>query len=425
MSILSNQLILKDYHAFLNYLDKKSQLNLTKTKMVLRSDDLMELNDLVHFKQPYVTNKNQQPAFSLINTFFHISTVSQLARIGQSKKQLVLYPNGERIQQFYDLNDDEQYFFLLEAFWSYINWEIAYNVRTFWDYNFYTKLIEYPPNELVSISENNIKRKGTLQSPTATFVAELFAAFGLLELVWDEKLDKSPSKYVFPYKLVSVTELGKVVIDLLFRKRAKFFWDALYPYDDDIRAGFAEETDDSNNLFEASEKIELTNPYRDSFSKVFSEVLPDLKVERSLFPFERLFVKGLYTFKIELGKKLYRTIALTSTHNLEDLHLAIQRLFDFDNDHLYAFYLNGKYDDHHTYNDSRGSGEGLFAEDVKIGQLGLYEGKTFSYVFDFGDYWLFSITLLSIDTDNTENIKHYKLLESVGKSPKQYYEEEE
>lgn len=54
--------------------------------------------------------------------------------------------------------------------------------------------------------------------------------------------------------------------------------------------------------------------------------------------------KGVYAFKVKLDwdKRVYRTIEVRSESTLDDLHLAIQKAFRWDADHLYSFFMNGK-----------------------------------------------------------------------------------
>ena len=51
-----------------------------------------------------------------------------------------------------------------------------------------------------------------------------------------------------------------------------------------------------------------------------------------------------YTFHVSLpgAGKVWRKIEIAAEQTLEQLHLSIQDAFDFDNDHLYSFFLSGK-----------------------------------------------------------------------------------
>lgn len=51
-----------------------------------------------------------------------------------------------------------------------------------------------------------------------------------------------------------------------------------------------------------------------------------------------------YRFQVVLEWKheVRRTIELRGDQSLHDMHRAIQEAFDWDDDHLYAFYLSGR-----------------------------------------------------------------------------------
>ncbi len=51
-----------------------------------------------------------------------------------------------------------------------------------------------------------------------------------------------------------------------------------------------------------------------------------------------------YIFHVSLPghEQTWRKLELTESATLQDLHMAIQRAFDFDNDHLYSFFMSGK-----------------------------------------------------------------------------------
>jgi hypothetical protein len=142
------------------------------------------------------------------------------------------------------------------------------------------------------------------------------------------------------------------------------------------------------------------------------------ELTESLYSNAPTFTPGLYVLKVELEKQLYRAIAIGASATLDDLHLAIQDAFRFDNDHLYAFFMDGEPWSDERFNDPRME-ESPFASQVKLGELDLYAGGRFVYVFDFGDDWQFWINVLSIDPLQPEPVSP-KVVGKQGKNPKQY-----
>ncbi|GAE47319.1 IS1096 element passenger TnpR family protein [Mesobacillus boroniphilus] len=108
--------------------------------------------------------------------------------------------------------------------------------------------------------------------------------------------------------------------------------------------------------------------------------------------------------------------AVSGNHTLLDLHKLIQDAFEFDDDHLYAFYMDGKRFSRNCYN-SPMDDVGPFVTEAAISKLGLYEKQKFLYLFDFGAEWKFTVTLLKVtDEENAPAA----IVERKGDSPSQY-----
>jgi hypothetical protein len=65
------------------------------------------------------------------------------------------------------------------------------------------------------------------------------------------------------------------------------------------------------------------------------------------------------------------------------------------------------------------SEEPPYATEVKLGMAGLRERQAFLYLFDYGDEWMFKVTLTSV-TESDEPLTKPKLIKSVGEAPEQY-----
>jgi hypothetical protein len=126
--------------------------------------------------------------------------------------------------------------------------------------------------------------------------------------------------------------------------------------------------------------------------------------------------EGTYVFRVSLGR-VWRAIAVSYRHTLEDLHLAIQDAFEFDNDHLYAFYMDGKPFSDDRYEDPRG-GEGPFADEAVVGELDLYVRQKILYLFDFGDEWRFDVELCEVQ--RAAHAVSPKVVAAKGDPPPQY-----
>lgn len=110
-----------------------------------------------------------------------------------------------------------------------------------------------------------------------------------------------------------------------------------------------------------------------------------------------------------------RKLALPATETLADLHQLIQQAFNWEDDHLYSFWLDGKFwgDDESEYTlpfdlDERGGQ----SSEVEMDTLGLERGQKIAYIFDFGDEWRVTLKLSEVRDGGGTGI-----LESKGEPP--------
>lgn len=96
----------------------------------------------------------------------------------------------------------------------------------------------------------------------------------------------------------------------------------------------------------------------------------------------------VYRLKVALQweKSRWRRLEITGDQTLHHLHNAIQEAFDWDNDHLYSFFLSNKaWDARSEYSHPQSQNGALRADKYRIERLMLRPGKRFLYIFDFGD----------------------------------------
>ncbi|WP_129629520.1 plasmid pRiA4b ORF-3 family protein [Candidatus Oscillochloris fontis] len=110
-------------------------------------------------------------------------------------------------------------------------------------------------------------------------------------------------------------------------------------------------------------------------------------------PSRTLVLRVTYRYDSEY----WREIEIADDQSFHDLHLAIQRAFDWDNDHLYAFYMGKRPYDSRTEIGAPMSDCDQEADQVTLGDLNLRTNKKFLYLFDFGDNHLFDIQVKKIN----------------------------
>jgi len=160
---------------------------------------------------------------------------------------------------------------------------------------------------------------------------------------------------------------------------------------------------------------ENTEPFYKAFQMIFPVGTLNNTVKTEI---TKRCVKSSFIFKASLSGKLWRKIKLSHKHTLLDLHNAIQEAFDFGNDHLYSFFMDGKRYSKNRYNCDMCE-EPPFVDEAVIGELDLYVGQKILYLFDFGDMWEFDVQLVEILEEDTIVLKP-QIIESKGESPEQY-----
>lgn len=112
-------------------------------------------------------------------------------------------------------------------------------------------------------------------------------------------------------------------------------------------------------------------------------------------------------------------IEIEPTATLEDLHFAIIEAVNFDNDHMYEFYISRS--DRSRNRQRFGEENGEIYNRTLESLYPLEKGGKLFYMFDYGDHWLFKITRSRKKPyDAKPNIKYPNLLKTVGKAPEQY-----
>lgn len=148
-----------------------------------------------------------------------------------------------------------------------------------------------------------------------------------------------------------------------------------------------------------------------------------LEVDQPLLPASPAAATTLYRFKVALDwrKTTWRRIELRGDQTLDDLHVAIQRAFDWDNDHLYAFFLSGKaWDEASEYQSPYGE-DGRSAAAYRLEGLPLRPKQKIMYVFDFGDDLRHQVTLEAIVPGGVvARVTYPRITEQEGPNEPQY-----
>lgn len=118
------------------------------------------------------------------------------------------------------------------------------------------------------------------------------------------------------------------------------------------------------------------------------------------------------------------SVEIDSTSTLEDLHFVIQDAVEFDNDHLYQFFVSRteRSQDRVRFDDEN---EKIYSTTLE-NLYPLENGGKLYYMFDYGDCWLFKITKSrKRPQEPRQGIKYPRVIDEVGTKPEQYPEWED
>ncbi len=161
-------------------------------------------------------------------------------------------------------------------------------------------------------------------------------------------------------------------------------------------------------------------PFTKKLENFFQEKISSEKL--STFTHTDIEIKkdNSYIFKVEFKAipSVWVRMQVDGCATLEQLSYAILEAIGFDDDHLYAFYMDNKPWSNNAYYDPRGNEDGeRSASEVQLNELRLKVNKKFLYLYDFGDEWLFTIYCEKIIASKIDGII---ILESHGKEVEQY-----
>ena len=387
-----------DFDRFCRYIVEKNPV-LTQTKTQLGKKDLFEINALLHFRKEVATPNYQQESYLVIDLMFHLCTEGKLFRKTAGAKGIISLTGAPGKAKFDQLNNFEKYAFLFETFWCYFDFlEIMRFGQQPIEEIFHAFARSIPGKQLKKGAFSGRRDYDPLFSYSSCLI-HYFKYFGLCDFIPIAAGDKKITRYDDSIDAVIPTELG-ISLSKILSEQEIIRWNIpclkeLGFYKGDIR-------DDPDFV---------------PLYKIMAPVFPMGAVKNTV-SVAPVFEKGSYLFKVSVLPGVWRKIRLSHLHTLWNLHKAIQDAFDFDDDHLYSFFMDAKRYSKNVY-ESPFSENGPYVDEVKIGELELYEGQRILYLFDYGDCWEFDIVLEKIDSTYPLPVNPI-IVEKKGKAPEQY-----
>ncbi|MDC3413891.1 IS1096 element passenger TnpR family protein [Terrihalobacillus insolitus] len=408
--------LVRDFEKFLSYLESHT-IKLTKTNGYISKKNLPYINDQLSLKAEDVTNHSQQEYYPYIHFFFHLALSAGLLE----RK----HPSGlsltERWRLFQKLSETEQYCFLLETFWMDLDWSILTNKT-------YSSIHMMLPEVLEKITD---ERAGNIlhldQNPIFSrflydwnYFLLYFEWFGLWICERDQvQMERYGTKSNYFAKTLTLTTFGTKMFPILMQERNLYQWNIPLR-----RRTFGEINPFPGSPLPDEEKEEVAKTKPAQFYESFTTLFPRGCVHGSLPRRERKFVSGLHTFKVAFSQNVWRSVVLSANHTMEDLHNIIIEAYQFDNDHLYAFFMDGKRWSEDCIVSPLDDSDHPNSAEVKIGSVGMRSGQQFMYMFDYGDEWTFMVTIMDIQEGEPEPVKPF--IKAVkGEAPEQYFFYEE
>jgi len=400
--------LLKDFETFTRYLEQNA-FALGKATDYIPYKPLAALNAAMTNPNTEGTSHTPQHFYPQLHLFYYLTLAGMLFRKAYRKNQIYLEAT-ERLAAYRALSAAEKYFFLLETLWVDCPWKELANRPHAWILisevdRLVDALCNCKPGAPLFAKDNQALFQRIHIFLPGTII-QSFSFFGWYEVEMDEALyQQMGSKKFFPVARITPSALGVTLAQILVRQRPLLEWNIPH-----LR---------SEGMLPAMKKSKAkASP---DFAGLFRHLCAKGELRAALPREVPKTAKGNFVFKVSVAPKVWRTIALSSKHTLDDLHDAIQDAFEFDADHLYAFYMDNCWCSEERFESPHSDGPP--ADEVQIGELGLTVNQSFLYHFDFGDDWRFGVQLLEIKTD-APLLKKPKILEEYGEAPEQYPEAE-
>jgi Plasmid pRiA4b ORF-3-like protein len=384
--------ILRDFEVLLNFI-AANNLEASGVNELLPIKSLSELNALLTKPIDLALKRPVQKSFANINGLFMLGRASGLLVLQRSEKKARFAIDSEALKIWQTLDAVERYFTLVETWIVRSSTDLIGERSHLFNSPLYSlkRLFDDLRSKGANVKDNKFFQDSGFMLYGAHNIA-LAEMFGWLEI----KHGAGEPGKSWAIEKIEITNFGAAMLAKLLDnfQTLEFNWQNAAEIED------AEFDENAFNLLQTT-----FQPYFPEWQNIFR--LPQTKT-----------ANGIYIFKVSLDKKTWRTIAISSTDVLDDLHDAIQKAFKFDNDHLYEFSFRNRFGIEQRVPHPMCEEE-FSTDEFEIKNLPLRIGEKMEYVFDFGDHWQFTIELEKIEPPNPK-FKKAKILESHGKAPEQY-----
>jgi len=373
--------ILRDFDTLLTFIGEDG-LKTTGKYRFLPQAKLNELNERMCRPVRHGLKRPQQRSFPHLNGLYLLLRVSGLGiSTGAAPKgRLALDP--ELLDTWHDFNPTERYFTLLESWLVQAQPEIiAERGRSF-------------SGELLAVSRKLRKRRtkvsrerfgGPLHRILETLTAALMELFGWLHIEYAEPDEGQGVQFAAIERLA----FGDAMVAALSEWHLSGGWEV---------------------------SLEDRLPEPGMLQPVFQPYFPEW--QRVLEPPQAAFREGTFTWKVSLGR-VWRRIDAPAESSLDELAGCILDAFDFDHDHLYCFEVRDAQGRQRRIACPYEEDAAEWTDETALGDLPLPEGAAMKFIFDYGDWWEFSVKLQSVGPHDPK-LTGPKVTAQHGEAPPQY-----
>ena len=378
-----NETIVENINRVIAYIQEHKVLA-SKGRQYFAIKHIKELNTILVDPLDIFSIRPLQKSYPNINGIYLILRTMGMLTFKVSKKEIIMGIDEKLLKRWRQLNATEQYFTLLE------NW-----------------LIYSKPDETIDAANGDL--------PLAEIICFFTNGQNFSKETMIENLHFFPEYYnlalsqMFGFiEITTITPTNKVrwnIVDITLKPLVKQILELIKPKG---KGGLMQ--------------LMFYPPQRGYTKEIFS---PYCKTYKQSLVYPKPSDKnGVFRLKISLGK-VYRIIDITSETDFQRLASIILELFDFDNDHIYEFRFRDNFGQKASIKHpwvALDEGK-AWADEFYLKNLPLQEQNSFTFIYDFGEWWEFNIFIEKIEEG--KRIKDFKLIESVGKAPQQYPDYEE
>ncbi|MBE1556791.1 plasmid pRiA4b ORF-3 family protein [Sporosarcina limicola] len=424
--------LVANFDEFANYMSGHA-VQLTKTKEYISRKHLPTINELMTEKSIDWTPNTEQEYYPFIHFIYHLALSGRLLEKVSVKSGQLQLIETDRMKIYRKLTDVEKYFFLLETFWVDVNWaklqDKHHNSIAIQLVEIFSVLSGEEPEQSWN-TRDPLTRVGQILKGNTYDWNYFLLYFEWLGLwVCEEDLERKAqrgSKNVYYARKITISPFGAKIIPILLFSRNAQAWNIAFRREagefNAIPGSVLEDLFTGELSDDALDRLQV-NTKKDQSAQLFFQPFVDLfskdELQRTLPRNRKKFMDGSYTFKVSLSKGTWRKVTLSAKHTMEDLHQIIIKAFQFDDDHLYSFFMDGRKWSHDCIASPMDDSGHADASKVQIGAQGLFPKQNFLYVFDYGDEWTFVVEIDQINENILELVNPYVKAEK-GKAPQQY-----